>query len=316
MGAFDKKVKKLRNSQLIMAYIALTMSILFLVLWIIEIFPKKTKYTDFNNKEASSTYAKAEVKYLMGPLLQVSNKKTGEKYRFYLTEGKDEKNFVVRFKGEETLGIPILGQDVLEENLGTLQEIEIQGTEEVMSGTLQSALMQKINADFNKEVVTDNNIIDYFGIYYLDTAPEKKHMARNRFIAFAVFGVTFLLYFTLNRRIRKSVDNTINMYKQKGKLPEIKKEYDSGNLIEYKKVKVSMSRNYIFSYTNGLAIIKISNIKNVYATKKFENNYTRYKYIILEMRNGDKYFIAPLIKRRQKITFNELVSKIEASINK
>ena len=118
----------------------------------------------------------------------------------------------------------------------------------------------------------------------------------------------------INKRIRKNIDRSLNTLKAKGKLEEAIKEFESEKLISYKKLKVYLSANYIFSYYAGFDIIAFKDIEQVSISKRVFGSTNKNKYIVIATKDNMEYYIAPIQRRRQKFLFNELLTKIKEKI--
>jgi hypothetical protein len=315
MGKFKKKIIKLKCTQITMILFSIGLAVSGFVLWIGAIIPKQIEYEEFNNMKRNSENVKTEIYYLIGPIVETSD--TEKSYKYYLAEGKNNTTFVIEFQDDETYEIPILGKDITNEetqNLDNLVVYNVEGKSEMISASLQNAIIEKLNNDFQSEVLNENNAIEFMGIYFINTAPRVENQAKNKFMIFLIGTLVALLFYSYNRKNRKQIDETLDKLRKKNKLEDVINDYNNGMLIEYKKVNVSLSSKYLYSYTNGLQIIEIKDIKDVYTTRNLKNNFNNYKYIIVETKNGEKYCIAPLMKKKQKIIFDELLAKIKTKI--
>ena len=107
---------------------------------------------------------------------------------------------------------------------------------------------------------------------------------------------------------------TLQELEERGILDKVIEEFNSEQLIEYRKVKVCLSPNYIFSYSIGFDIIPFKDIKEVSISKKELGSYNKNKYIIIGTKDNKEYYIAPMKNRRHKAIFNELLAKIKSII--
>lgn len=314
MKTFEKKIKQIKRIRKGFAIISLLVAMVLFVCAGINMIPKEIEYGEFDRDNKVTQYAKTTIYYLTGPIIQAKDSKTGEIFKYYVATGENEEIFVIK-TGEET-NLPIYGQDVTDENKETIEGIETYGVPELTSGSLIDAMNIGLNKIFKEDIANDNNFTQVMGAYYLDTVGEAKNITGNLLaIGFLFLGIG-LAYLYINKKIRKQVEQTIEKLKLNGKINEVEKEYDTGRLIEYKKVKVSLSSKYVFSYNNCLEVIEIENIKEVYMSKKDFTNKKQKKCIILETKNGEKIAIAPFETRAEKVVANELLAKLRTMIGK
>ena len=311
METFEKKIKKIKRSNLFSIIVLSIIAIVLLIMAIIEIIPNEQKIVKYNKNSRTSRYVTSNILYLMGPILKSTNTSSQEKYNYYIATDENNEIFIIKFN-EDTKGIPVLGIDIKEEEIENINPIQINGTILDISATLNEAIVKSIKSVLKNDDESTGILSEFIGNYYFNASNDKDDTAKNMFIAMGIFALIDVYYILLTIKINKNVDNTINTLSKEGKLEDIKNEYESDKLIEYKKLKVNILPKYIFSYSYGLAIIPFSEIKNVYATKKTNERTSKYKYITIETNNGSVYYIAPLTKKNQKGIFDELLQKIKS----
>lgn len=310
---FDEKLREIKSKRLALAIVILLIAFIFFILAIIEVIPKDIEYTEFNKNTKSGNYAKTKVCYLMGPILEVKDNNSDRTSGYYIAVGETEKYFLIRLYND-SIEIPILDKDVDYDSKDNLPGIEVYGSVQLTSSSLVNALNNTLNTLFEKEVLNNSNFENVLGAYHLDTIAKVNNNAKSLFMLCAVLALIGILYLLVNMRIRKSVEQTINDLKSKGKLEEAINEFENEKLIEYKKLKVYLSPKYIFSYNLGLIIIPFSDIKEASTSKKTMSNPEKYKYIIITTKDDITYYIAPISKKNQKSIFNELFEKIKRTI--
>lgn len=309
MKTFDKQINKIKRTRLLTAIILFLLALVTLIYGIIEIIPKEIQYEEFDKNNQNSSYVKTKIKYLTGPIIEATNTKTEEIFKYYMAFGTNDEFFIVK-TGEET-ELPIYGIDVTEENIDTLEETEIYGIAQMTSSSLFTAIKDVLNSILEEEIVDNINVIGY---YYFDTAAETISIAKNLFILTAILAVLGVLYLYVNLKIRKKVNMNLEDLKAKGKLEDVIKEYDSEKIIEYKKVKVDLSPKYLYSYNNGMEIIEINDIKEASFSQRQLGSRDKNKYIILLTKDNREYYISPFQKKAQKVVANELLEKIKSMI--
>lgn len=314
MKTFEQKIKKIKSTRLIMATFVFIISIIIFILAVVQILPKETNYMEFNKYKKLSNNAKTTVYYLIGPLINVKDgKENSDISGYYIAVGEEKSLFILRLN-KDNIAIPVLGKDIQEDSIDALEGVEIYGSVQLASYGLRDALNNSINTILSDDIADNSTFDKMFGGYYLDTVDDAKNNSLKLFILALLFAVIGTIYILINRRIRTNVDNTINKLKAKGKYEEVKEEFESGKLIEYGKLKVDLSPNYIFSYCSDLEVIAFKDIREVVVSRNTVGSSNKDKYIIITTNDNEQYYIAPMKKKKQKIIFNELLAKIKATI--
>ncbi len=309
METFNKKVKQIKKRKIPLAIFVLIITFIIFIFAIIELLPKEIEYVEFRKDRKLGNYAKTTIYYLMGPLVQVKDSKNGTISGYYVAVGEDDDLFIIRLK-EENIEIPILGKDIEDNAIETLERREISGNVQLSSSSLISALNNSLNTIFNEEIANNNSFEKVFGGYYLDTVTEVKNNAIELIILSILFLIIGIIALLINKRIKENVDRSLNELQSKGNLDEVKKEFEGEQLISYKGLKVYLSPNYIFSYCSGFDIIAFKDIQEINISKKVFGSSNKNKYIIITTKDNIEYYIAPIHKKRQKFLFNELLTKI------
>lgn len=313
METFDKKIKQIKNKKIPLAIFTIIIALIIFICAIIQLIPKDIEYVEFKKNKKLGKYAKTTVYYLMGPLVQVKDSKDEIISGYYVAVGKENDMFIIRLK-QDNIEIPILGKDVDDNSVKSLEGREIAGNVQLSSSSLRGALNKSLNTIFNEEIANNNNFEKVFGGYYIDTVIEEENNAKKLFILDAFFIIIVIMCLFINKRIRKNIDRSLNTLKAKGILEEAIKEFESEKLISYKKLKVYLSANYIFSYYAGFDIIAFKDIEQVSISKRVFGSTNKNKYIVIATKDNMEYYIAPIQRRRQKFLFNELLTKIKEKI--
>lgn len=313
---FEEKIKEIKLRKKIPIVLIAIIAIFFMICGIIAIFPKNNEYIDFNKKgdNISNRNARVDIYYLMGPVIQAKNKNKQEVEHFYIAFGEDDELYVISAKNIEN--IPVWGEEVnSDEDLNNLEKIEIKGERKFMEPALRSMLIRELNDSFGEEMATDEKLSQVLGNYYLDITPSDNTFGKNVFMLAGAFVIILVVYLFKALKGINELNTSIEELKKSGKFKDIEKDYENGQLIQYKKMNVDISTKYLFYYANGLTIIEFKNIKEVSAEKKLDQNLKRYKYIVIETKNGEKYYIAPQTGKKKKIIFEELLAKIKTKVN-
>lgn len=313
MKTFEQRIKQIKAKRIGAAIFILMIATVLLIFGIIEILPKEINYIEFRNDKKLSNYSKATIYYITGPLIEIRDTKDETTSGYYIAFGEDEKLFIIRLNSDN-IQIPILGKDVDEESIDELEGVQVYGSAQLTSSNLKSILIRKLNILFNEDITNNENFEKVFGAYNLDTVLEIKNNGTNLIILSSFFAIIGFIYLLINKRIKVNVEQCINYLKSKGELEKVIKEFDNGQLINYKKLNVDLSSNYIFSYSVGLDVILFKDIKEVNVSKKTIGSRNKNKYIIVTTKDNVEHYIAPIQKKKQKAIFNELLTKIKRTI--
>lgn len=312
---FEEKVKQI-NAKKKFSLILIGIIIVFcIIMGIIDIIPKDIVYTEFEKQETldNSQYSTTNIYYLTELGIKATNSTNQEIEYFYIATGENDEMFIISAK--DTGNIPIYGKDISQDSeIEQLEKIEIKGKRMVVQPSLKKLVIQNLNNVFQEEIANDNNVSQLLGDYYLDITPSENSYYKSLFMLAGFLAIIFVVYYDRFRKGKQEIDNFINEIKENGKYDEIKKDYETGNIIEYKKLNVDISDKFLFSYMNGITIIELNNIKDVSAEKKIDQSLKRYKYIVIEDKSGTKYYIAPQTKKKQKLIFEELLAKLKTKI--
>ena len=312
METFDRKINKLKNKYKHTIIIVSIITLGLLILAIAQIIPREKTYSKFNKTNKSSIYVEATVNYMIGPILQTNSSKE-ESFYYYLAVEEDENMFIIKMK-ENSYNIPILGKDVDEEEIEGLDRIEIKGVSEDISTSLHTAFGQRIDQLLKAEVSNSNKFSEFIGYYYFDCDKEVQNASKNLLMSAGIFVIIDVLYIMLYKKNVKKINDTLNKLKDNQKLEEVKNEYEGGQVIEYKMLNVSILPNYVMCFFNGLNIIAYRDIKEIYATRQINGNKNKYKYMVIETKAGETYYVTVLRKRTQNKIFEELLAKIKSKV--
>lgn len=308
MESFEKKIKKIKNKKLTSIIGVSIILFILLVIFLVEIFVKEKSPGRFNKNSEENTYVTSEVTYLIGPILNTRNRK--KEFSYYIAKDTDGQTFIIKLERQNNK-IPVLGRDITKDEIDNLCGIEIKGTNEKLSLTLKETIIESINLSIANIISDENYPDELIGDFYFN-ASNVNPLIRNLIELMGLFLIMDLIYVLIYIRTKKNTDKSINKLKEDGIYEDVKKEYESNSLIRFEKLNVCITNNYILYYLNSLTIIPFSTIKEVHATKKINNERTKYKIICIETKDGNFYYIAPLQKRNQKLLFDELLEKIKS----
>lgn len=307
MKSFNREINRIKRRKILLVIIALVIAVLFFIQGIVFLIQKNTVNFEFDKNRKVSGSARATILYIIGPLLEVKDERTGDISEYYIASGKENNLFIIRLKNEN-IDIPILGKNLKEEEINQLEEIEICGSAQLVSSSLRSTLNNRLNLIMS-EGFANNNFDKVFGVYYLDTVIDTEKDVWSLFIIAGIFAIIGICYLFLNKRIRKNVNETINRLNSEGKLNEVIEQFDGGKLIDYKKLNVYLLPDYIFSYGLGIDIIAFKDIKDISASKR-EIGKTN-KYIVITTKENVEYYIAPMKGIKERGIYNELLNKLK-----
>ena len=202
METFDKKIKQIKSRKIPLAIFVLIIVFIIFVYAMIQLIPKDVEYVEFKKNRKLGNYAKTTIYYLMGPLVQVKNSKSGIISGYYVAVGEENDMFIIRLK-EDNIEIPILGKDIDDNSVESLEGIEILGNVQLSFTSLRNALINSLNNIYNEQIANNDNFEKVFGGYYLDTVIEIENNAITLFILDAFLIIIVLMCLLINNRIRK-----------------------------------------------------------------------------------------------------------------
>lgn len=311
MEELEKKLKKNKKGSSKAGWIFLIIAILVLLIGIMEGNPDKENWPKFDGVNNSEDYYKAEIYYLVGPFAEYT--KNGEVverlYSAYTTN-----NMYILIKTGKDTNLPILGEDVTEQNINTIEAVTIYGYGTKMNTELTEYLVQFWNYLYGTEIVTKSNYMEYFGNCYLNTEEQLEGTGELCYILAAIFGIIALAKLLSNRKNKKKIENTLKEIEEKGILESLKNEYSRENVQEYKKLNLELTPNYLINYKPELVIIPFADITNVYHSNMIDGIYQPFMYIALETKNGEKYYVAQKQLDAKKLQFDEVLEKIRSKV--
>lgn len=310
MEKLDKKFKKSINSHQKVGIIWGVIAIAILLFGIILENPDKEnweKYSGINSED----YYKAEIYYLVGPFAEYTeNDEVVE--RLYFAYTTDETYILVQ-TGKDT-SLPILGEDVTNENIDTINPVKIYGYSNQMSEELTEYVIQFWNYIYGTEVITKSNYAQYFGYCYLNTEEQADEASTICYVGAIIFGIISFTSLSTGRKNKKKMQETLKELEEEGILESLKNEYSAESVENYKKLNLELTQNYLINYKPELVIIPFTNITNVYHSNMINGTYQPFMYIALETQNGGRYYIAQKQLDAKKSQFDEALEKIRIKV--
>ncbi len=311
MEEFEKKLKKAQKGKSKIGVLFLVLSILLIVIGISQTGTDKDSWAIFDGTN-SGEYYKAEILYLVGPFAEYTegNSVTSQ---VYTALTKDNEYILVHTKTNTEL--PVLGEDITEENIDSeLEPITIYGYAELLESDVEQYLVDFWNEVYEEELFTTENYLQYFGYCYLDTMNQVDSTSTTCYIFAIIFGVIAVLSIFGNKKEKQNISNILKELEESGKLEEVKNEYANYTVEKYEKINLEITENYIISYKPQLAIIERKDIVNAYRTNMIDGVYQLCKYIAVETKNNEKYYLAQVALEYKKPEFNDALEKIKSKI--
>lgn len=314
MENFDQKIKNIKKGKSKVGYILLIVAIFLILLGIIFGSEDKDSWKDLDKSQEESEYCKARISYLVGPFAE--NTENGEVVEslyiaFYETENSVEK-FIVATKGQTNL--PVWGVTVTEENVEAIEPITIYGCTKKLEKEPAQFLAEFANDLYQTDEVSADNYGIYFGDYYLDTKDQGDWLK----VVFYVMGGTIafisIISIISNKKVNKSTEENLKKLEENGDLKAFEQEYNRASTIEYKRIKLILTENYICSFNRELVVIPFSNIVNAYCSNMIDGVYQQFRYITIETKEGAKHYIAQKAIDAKVPEFDEALSKIKSKV--
>ena len=309
MDELENKVKKVKNANKKGGIIALIIAVVLVVIGISST-PNKENWEEFDPMN-SGDYSQTEIYYLIGPIAECTEDgKVTENLYCALTT---EEQFIVIKTGKNT-DLPVWGEDVTEENEGSIEPVKAYGYSKELEEELAKFLIEFWNEGYEEEFLTMSNYDEYLGSCYLDTKDQGEGTSAVCYIfgaMAAIVGIVMLM----SKRQSQNADNVINKLDDNRLLDDFRNEYTKDNIEEYKKIKVETTPNYLVSYYPTFTVIPFSNITNAYHSNMVNGKYEgTLRYIAIETKNNEKYYIAPKPLNQNNEQFDEVLQKIKGKI--
>jgi len=249
----------------------------------------------FNPRMSANEVRTTDVYYLLGPFA-VSEEDNVVRENLYIAITEDELIVISTGRINDT-GIPIYGEDISEEDIDDLSPVKVKGSSEYMGDDINALL-----ADFYNELIGENvadtyNVDKVFGSYYLDT----DYSGTNNTLIMWIFwplvvGIIVITLIIVELRNSKKLINDLKVYEESGKLAEYEEDFLSAKGDYNKKLKVLLTKKYLYSLKTNFLIIPLDDIINVYGSCMINNEINKQEFIAIETKSGSRYFILPKLR--------------------
>lgn len=314
MGKLEEKIKKIYKRGIISTTVIFLIGMLFLIPgFLIYTRNPEDSSIEFNKYTTEYEYSKVDVKYLMGPFAEeTENGRTTKE--FYVAEGPDKECFVIATK--KNTDIPIYGVDVSDNDLKKLESIRIYGYADPIDTKLQQLLLETFNSGLEEDEKLDTNTcIQWLGQYYIDTTKSPHSMG----LGMSIFGgILLFVGITAIFTTKKMRKNQREAIAKMDNWDDIKEDYDTSSIIEYKKIGLELGNKYLydFIYGNGITIIAYKDVLKVYASNMYNGKINQMcTFITIETKNNKKYSIAPKPINKKVAQFEEAINAIKEKIS-
>ncbi len=310
MEELEKKLKKARSGNSKLGIFFLIIAVAILLIGILQGNSDKDSWDTFDGM-SNNDYYKAEIYYLVGPFAEYTEDGTvvEQLYSAYTTD-----NNYILVKTGKTTDLPVFGEDVTEENIDLIQPVTAYGYGTELESEVAEFLVQFWNEVYEEEFFSMSNYIEYFGSCYLNTIDQAEDKVVAGYIFAAIFGLLALIILLSNRKNNKNNADILKRLDEEGKLEDLKNEYSKETVQQYKKLNLEITENYVISYSPKLVIVKFADIINVYPSNMIDGVYQTYRYIALETKNNEKYYVAPKPFDSKNAQFDEVLEKIRSKV--
>lgn len=294
-----KSAFKGKKILLIVSIIALVIAIL-LFLWINEIVNKEVGEPQYlndvidNSGEKENIYSKVDVQMLTDEFATYGEGDiTDEKY-YFAFDG--EYYYILNLTTSTFYSLKEINDYTYstDENAIMPDPISVTGMTKKIPEELKQIAIESFNSIIGEEVVNEDNFEDYYGdIYLIEGMTPQDNIDIQVFalcMALATFIVCFVCYLYKNNKIKR----TIKFYKQNEEYDLIEKELENSEVQEFKKAKTILTRNYIIDASNGIDIIKYSDIIWIYPFKLRYWGLTTTQSLIIVTENKKKHKIVTI----------------------
>lgn len=232
---------------------------------------------------------------------------------FYFVMGDDFAPYIVQIHGDLSPELTAL-QDYMysEEVTETPDPVAIYGMSAYIQEDVRDFAIEAYNLMFDEEIVNEENFQDYFGEYYLDTTkaptapvPEAVSFLFLASLLLALAAVWFCIYKTGKT---KAARKTLAAWPEE-KLLLVDSQLNQPSTASYEKEKLYLTRDYIVSDAEGLAILPYLSVTRIYHTAS-----GRSQRIMAETR-GQEYHTLAVVKGRGNEVSGR-ISQLEEEIRK
>lgn len=269
---------------------------------------------EFNSAARASEVTTKEVYCLIGPFADMVVDNV-VKESFYIAVTEDEWIVLKTGKSNNT-GVPILWEDIEEDDMDSLTPVTVKGKGEYMEEDINELLAEYYNELVGQNEVTAKNVDIIFGTYYLNTTDlsgSRGEAFSMMLVILIIVSVILIIIIIVDSRNNKNLMKGLKVYEESGKLAEYDEDFINAKSDYNKKLKVLLTKKYLYSLKTDLLIIPLDDIINVYGCCMINNQINEQEFITLETKSGSRYFMLPKQRERSHKdidTFREQLKEI------
>lgn len=309
MDELENKIKKVKTANKKGGIVALIIAVVLVLIGISQTTPDKETWKSFDGMD-SGDYYQTEIYYLVGPFAEYTEdgEVTENLYSAYTTD-----DMYILIKTGKNTDLPILGEDVTEENIDSIEPVKAYGYSKELETDLAKFLVDFWNEGYEEKFLTMSNYKEYFGSCYLDTKDQGGQISMVCYIFAVIVAIVGIIMIT-NKKQSKNADNVLNKLEDQKILDDFRNEYTKENIEEYKKINIETTPNYLVSYMPSFTVIPFSDITNAYHSNMVNGTYQAFSYIAIETKNNEKYYIAQKPLNQKNEQFDNVLEKIKSKI--
>ena len=310
MDELENKIKKVKTSSKKGGIVMLLIAVILVIVGISQSNSDKESWENFDGME-SGEYYQADVYYLVGPFAEYTSENGEVTENLYSAYTKDDIYILIK-TGKDT-ELPILGEEVTEENIDSIEPVKVYGYSEKLDIELAGFLVDFWNGIYEEEYFSLTNYSEYFGYCYLDTKDQGGQISMVCYIVAVILVIVGIALLT-NKKQSQNADNVLNKLENQRILDDFRNEYTKENIEEYKKLNVETTPNYLITYFPNFTVIPFSDITNAYNSNMVNGVYQLFNYIAIETKNNEKYYIAQKPLNQKNKQFEDLLEKVKSKI--
>lgn len=308
MNKFILELKRKRLVQL--SKIAFIMVGVFVVFFLM-FFKETNVYEEFDKDRRSSKTTIQEVLFLIGPFAEFEENNVVKK-RLYIAITEYD-TFILSTGKNNNTGVPVLGEDITEDEIDSVQPVTIKGRGERFEYETETLLMEfynELTGDYLE--LTDPHII--FGWYYLDTNNTGHNGFYTLLFLELVIGIILIICAYTTIKYNQRLMSVLKVYEENGILAECEEDFINYKNTYNKILKIVLSKRYLYCFKPDLLIIPLDEIVNVYGCCIINNEIQTFEYIAIETEYGSTYHIAPKSRERKNYIIDGFREQLKKTV--
>lgn len=305
MENFNTRLKKIKKSTTKVMYCSIIFFLLGLLCFIWAFIIDENTVDNgvtlheliYNNSSKKREIVTLTVKNTPCVFAEYDSNSTSPKYYFLM----DDDYLYVGYLDYDTY------QKLNKDDIST-NPVTIKGVTRTIPNDVVDIAIKVYNEEVEQDFLTKENYSNYIGNICIDTVSS---LVDNVFqivlgLIFIIISIVYLIvYFVRKGKIKKAEKDTILW-------DNLKNELEKDNVLEYSKLNLYLTNNYIIDGTSGLTVIPYSNIAWVYIHEQRYRGLVYSRCLVLITNNNKRKLVAKSSSGSKKIkdSYTEIIEKI------